>query len=161
MSYSSVECYPSPGFLGRVQSYRTPTLKEAKEAVDHDYVDYFRGKPIKTYFNNYPRLNKNGYDNSAGKGMMQKVVSGNADYIGPYDLKLFNGAEMVSWLKSNRPCTCGPSGVKMYLYLLKCDLRAGKSGWDNTKMPLFDMNDWTSVEKYVIDKAKSYDDMQT
>lgn len=65
-----------------------------------------------------------------------------------------NGKEMISWLVENRPCQCKPVGVPMYLSLLKYDLIKGVSGFDNTKMPKFDMNDWTSIVDYALKQAK-------
>lgn len=65
-----------------------------------------------------------------------------------------NGKEMISWLVENRPCQCKPVGVQLYLDLLKYDLVNGVSGFDNTKMPKFDMNDWISIVDYATTQAK-------
>ena len=65
-----------------------------------------------------------------------------------------SGKEMISWLAENRPCQCKTVGVQMYLALLKYDLEKGVSGFDNTKMPKFDMKDWSYVVDYAFTQAK-------
>ncbi len=37
------------------------------------YVDYFKGKPIKTNFSTFPILNSHLYDRDAGENMMNQV----------------------------------------------------------------------------------------
>ena len=42
--------------------------------IKNDYIDYFKGRPIKTNFENFPELNPFLYDRDAGEGTMQKVA---------------------------------------------------------------------------------------
>ena len=52
-----------------------PTLEECKEELNRDYVDYLKGKPIKTNFRKFPVLFRCAYEENAGKGKMQNAAN--------------------------------------------------------------------------------------
>ena len=75
--------HTNPQGMGYMHSHQAPSVDDAEEFLSNDtYVDYFRGKPIKTNFETYPNLCSGGYDRDAGNGMMQKVVNNTAEFIG-------------------------------------------------------------------------------
>lgn len=62
------------GFGWLQQDGNPPTLEECREAVNRGYVDYLKGKPIKTKFRSFPVLEPIGYDYDNGAGKMQRVA---------------------------------------------------------------------------------------
>jgi len=65
--------------FGRLHGHQKVSLDDAKNALDNSlmYVDYFHGKPIKTYFSKYPNLDSRLYDRNEpdGPGSMQKIAN--------------------------------------------------------------------------------------
>jgi hypothetical protein len=54
----------------------TPTLQNATdELVSNEYVGYFYGKPIKTFFGDHPIYETYPYDIDAGDGRMEKITN--------------------------------------------------------------------------------------
>lgn len=62
------------GFGWLQQDGNPPTLEECREAANRGYVDYLKGKPIKTKFRSFPVLETIGYDYDNGAGKMQRVA---------------------------------------------------------------------------------------
>ncbi len=79
--------------MGFIHSYEEPTDEDAIKAfqyndeygniIEINYIDYFKGRPIKTNFENFPVLNPSGYDRDAGIGTMRKVSENTALKFSP------------------------------------------------------------------------------
>tara|TARA_B100000768_G_scaffold175632_1_gene187301 strand:- start:551 stop:1141 length:591 start_codon:yes stop_codon:yes gene_type:complete len=67
--------------------------------------------------------------------------------------KFLNSDEMINWLKKNRTVKCNTSGLSMYLTLLRYDISVGKSGYDKSSIPQFDMTYWDSIVEYATNQA--------
>lgn len=170
--------------MGVLHSHNSPSVKEAEAELVRcrGYVDWFKGKPIKTDFSTFPMLSCRGYERDAGRGMMQKVADGIAPHIGATP-KLSEGEakevieevnrgitittslptvssgssnakQLCDWLDKNRPVNCHPQGVQMYTVLLMYDLDKGVSGIDGSPMPKFDADDMKDVMTHIVAKAE-------
>lgn len=65
-----------PMGMGFINSNGEPTEQELISAFQYgDYIDYFKGRPIKTNFDKFPELDPFLYDRDAGEGTMQKVAN--------------------------------------------------------------------------------------
>ena len=79
--------------MGFIHSHEEPTDEDVIKAfkyedecgniIEKNYIDYFKGRPIKTDFENFPVLKPSGYDRDAGVGTMQKVSENTAHQFSP------------------------------------------------------------------------------
>ena len=63
--------------------------------------------------------------------------------------------EVIGWIEGNRTVQCYPDGAELYIALLLFDLEEGKSGYDDSPMPKFMLDDQiiAKVREYVYMKA--------
>jgi hypothetical protein len=63
--------------------------------------------------------------------------------------------EVIGWIEGNRTVQCYPEGAELYIALLLFDLEEGKSGYDDSPMPKFMLDDQiiAKVREYVYMKA--------